>query len=60
MDFEYLLCTGIVEQYLEIINNYGEFELVPIIDNNGNCNWQVLEDSKNEELTKQIKILINS
>lgn len=60
MDFEYLLCTGIVEQYLEIINNYGEFELVPIINNNGNCNWQVLEDSKNEELTKQIKKLINS
>ena len=45
MDFDYLLCVGIIEQNFEIINN-------------NQFNWKVLEDSKDEKLTKQIKILL--
>lgn len=54
MNFDYFLCSGIIEQNLEIINNYGEIELVPILDINNKCNWEVLEDSKDEKLLKQI------
>ncbi len=60
MDFDYLLCLGVVEQNLEIINNYGEFELVPILDVNNRYNWEVLEDSENEKLTKQIKYFLDN
>ena len=54
MSFDYFLCTGVIEQNLEIINNYGEIELVPILDINNKCNWEVLEDSEDEKLLKQI------
>ena len=60
MDFDYVLCTGVVEQNLEIVNNYGELELVPILDVNGKYNWQVLEDSEDEKLTKQIKYFLDN
>ena len=58
MDFDYLLCVGIVEQNFEIINNYGEFELIPVLDTNNQFNWKVLEDSNDQKLTKQIKNLL--
>ena len=60
VDFDYYLCTGVVEQNLELINNYGEIELVPILDINNECNWKVLEDSEDEELTKQIKYFLDN
>ena len=60
MEFDYLLCLGVLEQNLEIINNYGEFELVPILDTNGKYNWEVLEDSEDEKLMKQIKYFIDN
>lgn len=60
MDFDYFLCLGVVEQNLEIINNYGEFELVPILDVNNRYNWEVLEDSEDEKLMKQIKYFLDN
>ena len=60
MDFDYQLCLGIVEQNFEIVNNYGEIELIPILDSNNTCNWNILEDSEDEELTKQVRNFINN
>lgn len=60
MEFDYFLCLGVVEQNLEIINNYGEIELVPILDYKGRCNWTVLEDTENEKLTKEIKYFLDN
>lgn len=60
MDFEYFLCLGLVEQNLEIINNYGELELVPILDVNNKYNWEVLEDSEDEKLMKQVKYFLDN
>lgn len=60
MDFEYFLCLGVVEQNLEIINNYGEFELVPILDVDNKYNWEILEDSDDEKLMKQIKYFLDN
>ena len=60
MEFDYFLCLGIIDENLEIINNYGEFELVPILDKNGKYNWEVLEDSEDEELTKEIKYFLDN
>ena len=60
MDFNYFLCLGVVEQNLEIINNYGEFELVPILDANNRYNWEVLEDTEDEKLTKEIKLFLDN
>ena len=60
MEFDYLLCLGVIEQNLEIINNRGEFELVPILDINNHCNWEVLEDSEDEKLMKQIKYFLDN
>ena len=60
MDLEYLLCLGIIEQNFEIINNYGEIELIPILDKNDKYNWEILEDSEDEKLTKQIKYFLDN
>ena len=60
MDFEYFLCLGLVEQNFEIINNYGELELVPILDVNNKYNWEILEDSEDEKLTKQVKYFLDN
>ena len=60
MDFEYFLCLGVVEQNFEIINNYGELELVPILDVNNKYNWEVLEDSEDEKLMKQVKYFLDN
>ena len=60
MEFDYFLCLGVVEQNLEIINNYGEIELVPILDFKGRCNWTVLEDTEDEKLTKEIKYFLDN
>ena len=60
MDFEYFLCLGVVEQNLEIINNYGELELVPILDVNNKYNWEILEDSEDEKLMKQVKYFLDN
>jgi len=55
---KYLLCSGVVEDYLEIINRYGEIELVPLLDDNNNLNFKVLEDDENNTLTKEIRKII--
>ncbi|MBQ6547066.1 MAG: SWIM zinc finger family protein [Bacilli bacterium] len=59
-NFDYLLCLGVVEQNFEIINNYGDIELVPILDVNDRYNWQILEDSEDEKLTKQVKYFLDN
>lgn len=56
---KYLLCSGIEDDYLEIINKYGEIELVPILGDNDNINFKVLEDDDNNTLTKEIKRVVN-
>ena len=54
------LCLGIIEQNFEIINNYGELELIPILDKNDKYNWEILEDSEDEKLTKQVKYFLDN
>lgn len=60
MDFDYLLCLGLVEQNFEILNGYGEIELIPILDKNGKYNWEVLEDTEDEKLAKEIKYFLDN
>ena len=47
------------DEYIEIINRYGEIELVPIFDYNNKLNWKIIEDYKEKDLTKQIEKIIN-
>lgn len=58
MEFDYSLCIGVIEQNFEILNNYGQIELIPILDVNNKNNWQVLEDSEDEYLAKQIQKVV--
>lgn len=60
MEFEFLLCLGVVEQNLEIVSNNGQIELIPILDINGKNNWKILEDSKDEKLMKQMKYFLEN
>ena len=55
---KYTLCSGLEEDYLEIINKYGEIELVPLLDEDNNLNFKVLEDDENKTLTKEINKII--
>lgn len=50
----FTLCLGIVNNQLEIINNNGGIELVPIIG----TKWVVLEDDEDKTLSKQIEKII--
>lgn len=60
MNFHYFLCLGIVEQNFEIINDYGETELVPILDKDDKYNWDILEDSEDERLLKEVQYFLNN
>ena len=49
---------GIKDNSLEIVNNNGNVELVPILDDNNNPLWDVIEDTENEDLTHEIENII--
>ena len=55
---KYILSSGIEEDYIEIINKYGELELVPLLDKKNNLNFKVLEDDEKNYLSKEIKKII--
>lgn len=55
----YILCSGVEDEYLEIINKYGEIELVPILDSKGKLNFKILEDDEKGTLAKDIKKVAN-
>lgn len=52
---KYYLSLGVEEDYIKIINKYGEIELVPLYDEKDNLIWKILEDSKDKTLYKEIK-----
>jgi len=56
---KYLLCSGIEDDCLEIINKYGEIELVPILDNDNKLNFKILEDDEKNTLAKNIKKIVD-
>ena len=56
---KYLLCSGLEEDCLEIINKYGEIELVPLLDEDNNINFKILEEDKERTLSKEIQKIIN-
>ena len=51
---KHYLSIGVEEEYIKIINKYGEIELVPLFDEESNLMWKVLEDSPNKKLYKEI------
>ena len=51
VNFKYLLCIKIIEDNFEIINKYGEIELIPIL----NRNWVILEDDENRSLANDLE-----
>jgi len=53
------LCSGIEDDCLEIINKYGEIELVPILDNDNKLNFKILEDDEKNTLAKNIKKIVD-
>ena len=58
MNFGYTLCLTIVDDKFLIINHNGELDLVPILDEDGNCNWRVFEEDENETISKKIEELL--
>ena len=58
--FKWFYCVGLNEDNIEIIDEYGEFETFPIIDDNNNVLWKVLEDSKDNKLSNGIKEIIKN
>ena len=55
-NFNYILCTGIYEGYFECIDRNGEIEYIPVLEENSKeCNWKILEDSKDGKLQKELK-----
>lgn len=56
---KYILCSGVEDECLEIINKYGEIELVPILDDKNNLNFKILAEDENKSLSKEIKKIIN-
>ena len=55
MEYDYFLCLDVVGEFLEIINNDGELEFVPIFDEEGNERFDILEDTEDLLITKKVK-----
>ena len=60
LNSKYFLSSGTEDEYIEIINRYGEIELVPLFDENNKLNWKVIEDSKEKELANKIEKIVNN
>ena len=58
--FDYYLCLGVEDNLLAIVNNQGSLELVPVVDEDNNPLWDVLEDTEDEYLTKEIESIIEN
>ena len=56
---KYILSSGTKDNYIEIINKYGELELVPLLDNDNKLNFKILEDDEKNSLSKEIKKIIH-
>lgn len=56
---DFILCIGYFEGRLRLINNFGEIGLLPILDENGNCPWTILEDDENNTLERYMHEVIN-
>lgn len=59
-NYKHLLCSGVCDDCLEIINKYGEIELVPLLDNFNNLNFKILQDDDKNTLEKELKKIIKS
>lgn len=55
MEYDYFLCLDVVGEFLEIINNDGELDFVPIFDEEGNERFDILEDTEDLLITKKVK-----
>lgn len=55
MEYDYFLCLDVVGEFLEIINNDGELEFVPIFDEEGNERFDILEDTEVLLITNKVK-----
>ena len=56
---KYFLCLGTNNDNFEIIDQHGNIIEIPIIDNNGKCNWKIVDDIDNE-LSKKVKNILSS
>ncbi len=60
LDYDYFLCLNVVDdKYLEIINNKGDIELVPIFDSEGMEQFDILEDTDEFLITNKIRKIID-
>ena len=60
LDYDYFLCLDVVDdKYLEIINNKGDIELVPIFDSEGMEQFDILEDTDEFLITNKIRKIID-
>ena len=59
-DFKYFLCVGIYKKKFIIVNNHGEIEYLPMFDELGRYNWEILEDSRDGKLCKQVKNILDN
>lgn len=55
---DYILCLGTFDDKLKLLNNIGQIGLLPILDENGECNWTIIEDIDNH-LQNEIEKIIN-
>jgi len=60
MNFGYTLCLTIIDDNFLIVGHNGNLELVPILDEDGNNNWRVFEEDKNETISKKIEELLKN
>lgn len=54
-DFRYFLCVGVLNDCFQIVNDYGEIEYLPMFDEIGKYNWEILEDSSDGKLGRQVR-----
>ena len=55
MNFDFLLCVGNTDDKFIIVNNNGFLETVPIMNEDGKCDWEIIEDTPNNDLEKYIE-----
>ncbi len=60
MTYDFVMCIGTVEKNLLIVNNHGGLEMVPLQNEDGHLQWEIIEDNDKHELENKINELMNN
>ena len=59
MTYDFIMCIGTIDKNLLLVNNNGGLDIVPILNEQGNLQWEIIEDNENHDLENKLQEILN-